>query len=114
MTTEGLIKLINNLPNEKCPGPDRIRKPVLLVDVRLKHIFQASIDSGMLPTQWKLAYVTPVHKGGDKMTTNNCRPISLNSVPCKMMEYIELHYINQKLNDFLYIRQQGFSKGYVL
>ena len=116
VTTEGLIKLINSLPNGKCPGPDGIRKPDLLVDVRmsalcLKHIFQASINSGMLPTQWKLAFVTPVHKGGDKMTTNNYRPISLTSIPCKMMEHIVLHYMNQKLNDFLHIRQHGFRRG---
>ena len=116
VTTEGLIKLINSLPNGKCPGPDGIRKPDLLVDVRmsalcLKHIFQASIDSGMLPTQWKLAFVTPVHKGGDKMTTNNYRPISLTGIPCKMMEHIVLHYMNQKLNDFLHIRQHGFRRG---
>ena len=116
MTTEGLIKLINSLPNGKCPGPDGIRKPDLLVDVRmsalcLKHIFQASTDSGMLPTQWKPAFVTPVHKGGDKMTTNNYGPISLTSIPCKMMEHIVLHYMNQKLNDFLHIRQHGFRRG---
>ena len=47
----------------------------------LKHIFQASFDSGKLPTQWKLAYVTPVHKSRDKMTTNKYRPISLTSIP---------------------------------
>ena len=43
VTTEGLIKLINSLPNGKCPGPNRTRKPDLLVDVTmsalcLKHI----------------------------------------------------------------------------
>lgn len=27
------------------------------------------------------------------------------------MEHILLHYINQKLNEFLYIRQQGFRRG---
>ena len=62
VTTEGLIKLINSLTNRKCPGADRICKPGLLVDVRmsalcLKHIFQASIDSGMLPLSgnWRMS-----------------------------------------------------------
>jgi len=28
-----------------------------------------------------------------------------------MMEHIVLHYLNQKLNDFLHNRQHGFRKG---
>ena len=74
-------------------------------------IESASIDSGKLSIQWKLAYVTPVHKGGDKMTANNHRPISLTSIPCKLIEPLVFHYLNQKLNDFLYIRQHGFRRG---
>ena len=65
----------------------------------------------MLPAQWKLVFVTPVHKGGDKMMTNNYHPISLTSIPCKRMEHVVLHYMNQKLNDFLHIRQHGFKRG---
>jgi len=114
--TEGLIKLINSLSNGKSPGPDGTRKPDLLVDIMmsavcLKQIFQASIDPGKLFAQWKLAYVTPVHKGRDKLAANNYRPISLTSIPCKMMEHIVLHYLNQTLNDFLHNRQRGFRKG---
>ena len=115
-TTEGLTKLINSLPNKKCFGLDRIRKPDLLVDVRLsalclKHIFQASTDFENIHTQWKLAYVTPVHKSGDKVTTNNYHPMSLTSIQCKIMENFVLNYMNQKLNDFLHIRQHGFRRG---
>ena len=116
MTVDGLIKLIQNLPNGKSPGPDAIRKPDLLVDIKMsatciKHIFQASIDTGKLPSQWKLAYVTPVHKGGNLDSANNYRPISLTSIPCKMMEHIILHYLNQKLNGYLHNRQHGFRRG---
>jgi len=41
----------------------RLGVDVMMSAVYLKQIFQASIDSGRLPTQWKLAHVTPVHKG---------------------------------------------------
>jgi len=113
---DGIIKLIQNLPNGKSPGPDSIRKPDLLVDVQmsaicLKHVFQASINAGKLPSEWKLAYVTPVHKGGDLETANNYRPISLTSIPCKMLEHIVLHYLNEKLNGYLHNRQHGFRRG---
>ena len=43
--------------------------------------------------------------------TNNYRPISPTSIPCKIMEHIVLHYMNQKLNNYLHIRQHGVRRG---
>ena len=37
------------------------------------------------------------------MVTNNYRPISLASIPCKKMEHIVLHYMNRKQNEFLHM-----------
>ena len=116
ISSNGLTVLINGLKNGKSPGPDNIRKPDLLVDIEmsaacLKHIFQASLRTGRVPSQWKLAYVTPVHKGGEKDVPGNYRPISLTSIPCKMLEHIVLHYLNRQLNTFLHNRQHGFRRG---
>ena len=116
ITSQGIEKLIQNPKNGKSPGPDGLKKEDLLVDCSaksscLKLIFQASLTSGKLPSQWKLAYVTPIHKGGEEDLANNYRPISLTSIPCKMMEHIILHYLNQKLNTYLYNRQHGFRRG---
>ena len=36
--------------------------------------------TGVFPTAWKLARVTPVHKSGDRSDLNNFRPISIMSV----------------------------------
>ena len=61
--------------------------------------------------KWKLAIVSPIHKKGSKEEACNYRPISLTSIPCKMMEHIVLHYLNDTLDNLLHNRQHGFRKG---
>ena len=115
ISVEGVKKLIASLANGKSPGPDGIRKPDLLIDIEavascLAIIFRASLKTGKLPTQWKMANVTAVHKGGELDLPNNYRPISLTSIPCKMLEHIVLHHLNQELDKVLHNRQHGFRQ----
>ena len=77
----------------------------------LSLLHKAYLDNGRLPHKWKVANVTPVYKGGDVESVNNYRPISLTSIPCKMMEHIILHNLNEILNNVLHHRQHGFRKG---
>ena len=116
VSIEGLVSLIKGLANGKSPGPDGIRKPDLLVDVEitaacLQKIYTASLRTGKLPDEWKLAHVTPIHKSGSKDLPNNYRPISLTSIPCKILEHIVLHYLNKTLDAVIHNRQHGFCKG---
>ena len=109
-------KLIHNLKNNKSPGPDLIRKCELLVDSKtnaecLASICNISINNGNLPRDWKTANITPILKKGPKNEAGNYRPISLTSIPCKMLEHIVLHYLNESLDSVLYNRQHGCRKG---
>ena len=45
-----------------------------------------SIASKTIPSDWKTANVMPVFKKGQKDKPQNYRPISLTSVPSKVME----------------------------
>ena len=99
----------------KSAGPDGIRMLNLLVDVEitaacLQKIYTVSLRTGKLPTEWKLAHVTPIHKSGSKDLPNNYRPISLTTIPGKMFEHIVLHYLNKTLDVVLHNRQHGFRK----
>ena len=92
---------------EKSAGPDGIRMLDLLVDVEitaacLQKTYTASLRTGKLQTEWKLAHVTPIHKSGSKDLPNNYRPISLTSILCRMLEHIVLHYLNKTLDVVLY------------
>ena len=77
----------------------------------LSQIFRTSLKSGRLPAQWKLAHVTPIHKGEETNLVANYRPISLTSIPCKILEHIVLHHLNKKLDCILHNRQHGFRRG---
>ena len=58
----------------------------------LTAIFNASLRKSELPREWKMAHVAPLHKKGSTDQPNNYRPISLTSIPCKLLEHIVLHH----------------------
>ena len=112
----GIMKMIKGLKAGKAPGPDGLKKTDLMIDVEqtsvcLSYIYDASLTQGKLPEKWKEAYVTPIHKSGSRTLPNNYRPISLTSIPCKMLEHIVLSNLLSIIDEKLYNRQHGFRKG---
>ncbi|KAK4821133.1 hypothetical protein QYF61_013519 [Mycteria americana] len=69
--------------------------------------------TGEVPIDWRLAYVMPIHKKGQKEDPGNYRPISLTLVPGKVMEQTILSVITWHIQDDQVIRpsQHGFMKG---
>ena len=57
-----------------------------IVTPSLTAIFTKSIITGIYPTEWKMARVTPVFKKGEKSDLNNYRPISDIPVVSKVFE----------------------------
>ena len=57
--------------------------------------------------------MTPIYKKGQKDDPGNYRPVSLTSVPGKLMEQLILSTITQHVRDTQMIRpsQHGFMKG---
>ena len=56
--------------------------------VPLSHIFDTSFKDGVLPAEWKIANVLPVHENGLTTDPSNYRPVSLTSACCQVMERI--------------------------
>jgi len=51
-------------------------------------VFQTSLDSGTVPSDWKKALITPLFKKGERNVASNYRPVSLTSVVSKILEHI--------------------------
>ncbi|RMC20740.1 hypothetical protein DUI87_01592 [Hirundo rustica rustica] len=85
---------------------DELAKPLSI-------IYQQSWLTGEVPDDWKLANVTPIHRKGGREDPSNYRPVSLTSVPDKIMEQFILSAITQNLQDGQGIRpsQHGFRRG---
>ena len=113
----GIIKLLSNLRPDKAAGPDEIR-PIVLKELRLEIapiiqlIFERSLATGELPSDWTKANVSPIFKKGDKSDPANYRPISLTCILCKVMEHIIASNLTQHLNKYniLYDLQHGFRQ----
>jgi len=89
---------LSNLDTHKSMGLNGMHPRVLreLADVvaePLSIIFERSWRTGEMPEDWRKANVTPVFKKGKKEDPGNYRPVSLTSIPGKMMEQLILDVI---------------------
>ena len=119
VTTAGIEKPLKNLNPNKAAGIDAIPPRILKENAHdlapiLAKIFQASLDTGKLPSDWKNANVSPIFKKGDKTKASNYRPVSLTSVCCKVLEHVLHSQIMKHLDKYhvLTDQQHGFRKGH--
>ena len=73
-------------------------------------IFRKSLLNNELPREWKDANVTGLFKKGCKSIAVNYRPVSLTSIPCKILEgFIRDHMITHMVvNQLIAPEQHGF------
>ncbi|CAM5076581.1 unnamed protein product [Eretmochelys imbricata] len=109
---------LEKLDEHKSMGPDALHLRVLkeLADViaePLAIIFENSWRSGEVLDDWKKANVVSIFKKGKKEDPGNYRPVSLTSVPGKIMEHVLKESILKHLDERKVIRnsQHGFTKG---
>ena len=71
----------------------------------LSIIYNNSLTSENLPTQWKVGNITAIYI--KKSSPGYYRPVSLTSVPCKIMEFVVRYaIINHMLKSKLFSNQQ--------
>lgn len=111
-----VLKLLSHLDLTKGAGPDKI-PPYFIVQcadslyLPLSIIFRRSLAEGVFPDEWKSAFVTPVHKGGDKTDVQNYRPISKLCLFAKILEKIIHKQLYSALKCSFTDEQHGFLKN---
>ena len=115
INVQEVVTLVKGIDGGKATGLDNIPCKLLkitadVVAPSLTCIFNQSLLTGIYPSDWKLAKVTPIFKNGSKSDLNNYRPISVIPAVAKIFEkiiYNQLYnYLN--VNDLLTSCQSGF------
>jgi hypothetical protein len=84
---------LESLDLYKAPGVDGISPFVLnkcsdVLSYPLSLMYIKSFKTGMVPSAWKSANVSPIFKKGVKSCPSNYRPVSLTSILCRVKERI--------------------------
>ena len=95
--------MLSNLDSDSATGPYGISPHVLKTcSAALAHplsvLFTLSFAQDHLPTAWKSANITALHKKGAEIDPCNCRPISLLPIISKVIESI----IAKDIKSFLF------------
>ena len=120
ITASIVFNELNKLKIDKSPGPEgwslRIFKECSEhLSTSLSILFNKSFQSGVLPSEWRIAFVTPIHKKGSHHLASNYRPVSLTSTVVKVMESIVKTNVLEHLtsNNLLTCHQFGFKGSFM-
>jgi ribonuclease P/MRP protein subunit RPP40 len=102
----------------KSHGPDELHGK-LLYEIRyeivkdLTKLFNLSLETGVVPQDWRDADVCPLFKKGKRDKAENYRPVSLTSIVGKLLESILKDRIVTHLEQHKLLResQHGFTSG---
>ncbi len=119
VTPEVVASKINKMKENMSPGVDGIspkivKESVEQISTPLSHLFNMSLQEGIVPLEWKEANIIPLFKKGSRNKSVNYRPVSLTSVICKLFD---TPIIRDHMMDFLIKHklinpsQHGFLKA---
>ena len=93
VSSQFVLETLLTLPLRTSAGPDDIpneffsKAAYTICDV-LTRFFRFLFEHGILPSEWRLANVTPIFKKGNHNLCSNYRPISLTCTCCKIAERV--------------------------
>ena len=118
LSDEDIIKACKKLEVTSSPGPDGVPAKILkeaaeALSVPIGLIWRESMDLRIVPEFYKMGYVVPLFKKGDRSSVVNYRPVTLTSHVIKIHERImREHMVNYiERNGLLSKRQHGFRAG---
>ena len=119
LTIKQTIAIIYKISSNKASGYDGLSVGVLkkiapVFANPLRKLLYLSISTNSFRNHWKIAKVTPLHKGGARNDINNYRPISVLPILSKILEKHVASSLSVFLrdNNLLYELQSAFRSGH--
>ena len=115
-SVDDVTKHLSGLDTSKACGPDGISARLLKecsqqIAPSLCEIFNQSLSSGQITTEWKSADITPIHKKDSKEPAENYRPISLLPIVSKVLERCVFNCLYDHVNNLITPLQHGFLRN---
>ncbi|KAI5724899.1 hypothetical protein M8J77_008505 [Diaphorina citri] len=76
----------------------------------LARLYNRSLQLGIFPDKWKVAFVTPIHKSGKKNDIKNYRPVCNISIIPKIFEKLVHSKIEPQMKSLIIDNQYGFMQ----
>ena len=115
VSNKTISSILANIDTTKTRGPNGL-PPVFhqRCDKQMSNILNKLFKNikriRKMPTSWKTAAVTPIHKKNDPKDVENYRPISLLNIDSKIFEKCMYSPLYEHFKDHLSINQHGFVK----
>lgn len=113
-----LFQMLSSLPPKSSVDADDLSYKILRngglpICIRLHQLFSLSLELCRIPSSWKTAIISPIHKANSRHFVRNYRPISVTSCCARLLERI----VNNKITNYLIDQnkisntQHGFISG---
>ena len=120
MTSANIMRAVRSIKLKNSEGHDRIPQRIIVDGIGsligpLSVLFNNIYINKVIPEQWKLSKIIPVHKKGDKSELSNYRPIANLCAVTKIFERLILQRIqeieDEQNVDITGTNQHGFKRG---
>ncbi|KAL1448286.1 hypothetical protein WDU94_010912, partial [Cyamophila willieti] len=109
-----VLRTLSSLPSKFSSGPDKVPPYILKVcssvlSLPLSIIFNKSLSSGVFPSAWKVSFILPIFKSGNRCDIANYRGVCIQSTIPKVLDKILCNKLSFACKRFISNYQHGFA-----
>lgn len=113
-TQQEVLKALSSLSPKYSSGPDNVpsfvlRKCAVLLSDPLCVLFNRSLSSHVFPACWKLSYLLPIFKSGNRCDVSNYRGVCIQSAIPKVLDKLITTRLTFACKHFIADQQHGFT-----
>lgn len=113
ITPDEIMSIIKNMNEHKTSSPDGIpslfyKRTINEISIPLTLLFNLSLQSKTYPSEWKLSFISPIYKNGEKSDVKNYRPVSIISAASKIFEKLIYGKLFNIVGPQISAKQHGF------